>query len=335
MRNPRAPLVLVTGAPGFIGTALTKGLLAKGYGVRMTGQVTSTELETLGAEWFPLGDLQGEVDWTAALAGVQAVVHLAGLAHRFESVDAESWKLYDQVNHLATRSLARCLQGHPTAKRFVFASTVRVHGDIETMPVREDSPLVPVTPYDASKADAEEAIRELLDPSRLKWVILRPVVVYGPGNRGNMSRLEGLLRRGLPVPVATVPNRRSFLFIGNLVDAILTYLGAEDPPSGHAWLLADQAVTSTEELVRAMGRAMGIRPRIIRVMPGVLRGSAGIGTFLGRLRIPFPWNEETRRKLLGDFYVEPSVVQRQLGWEPPFTGEEGISQTFRPTKAHR
>ena len=98
--------------------------------------------------------------------------------------------------------------------RFLFMSTSWVHGDTLDFPLRADSPLAPVTPYDRSKADAEAAVASVLGPTSIHWAILRPVVVYGPGNRGNMARLEGLLRRGLPVPVGRLPYRRSFLFIG-------------------------------------------------------------------------------------------------------------------------
>ena len=120
--------------------------------------------------------------------------------------------LNDRVNHLATQSLA--LQKHSSVTRFLFMSTSRVHGDTLDFPLRADSPLAPVTPYDRSKADAEAAVKDVLVSSDINWAILRPVVVYGPGNRGNMARLEGLLRRGLPVPVGRLPNRRSFLFLG-------------------------------------------------------------------------------------------------------------------------
>lgn len=286
-------------------------------------------MEALGAEWFPMQDLKQEVDWTEALKGVYAVVHLAGLAHRFESRATGEWMLYDRVNHLSTRSLASSLQGHPSVRRFLFASTARVHGDTATLPIREESPINPQTPYDKSKADAEASIRELLSPHHIHWAILRPVLVYGPGNRGNMSRLAGLLSRGIPVPLGRTLNRRSFLFVGNLVDAIQTYLQAPTPVSGRTWMIADKEVASTEELILAMARAMQVNPRILRLPDGVLEWSARFGSLINRLGFPMIWNEDVRRKLLGDFYVDASLIQDELVWKPPFTMEEGIQITFR------
>jgi nucleoside-diphosphate-sugar epimerase len=319
---------LITGANGFIGQALTRALLEKGLQVRMTGMERIEILEALGADWVPMGDFAKEVDWSRALDGVDAVVHLAGIAHRFERAAVNDWALYDQVNHRATRALAESIRNQPSIKRFLFASTVRVHGDPETFPVRVESPIAPVTPYDKSKADAEQAIRDLLSPDATCWAIVRPAMVYGPGNRGNMAKLEGLIRRRMVIPVGKAPNRRSFLYLGNLVDALVTYLIMPEPPSGRTWIIADGEVASTEDLVRAMAGAMGIKVRIAHLPDAILNLTASLGDLLCRLRLAFPWTSEVRRKLLGDFFVDLTPVLQELRWSPPFSLEEGILRTF-------
>jgi len=322
--------ILVTGANGFIGSALTKAMISEGLHVRMASRTCPSDMEILGGEWAPLPDLAGPVDWTPILEGMDTVIHLAGMAHRFESNVVSDWGLYDRVNHLATKSLVSAILGHPSVKRFLFMSTCRVHGDASVLPIRADSPITPVTPYDKSKADAEAAVASVLGSSQIRWAILRPVVVYGQGNRGNMARLEGLLRHHIPIPVGCVPNCRSFLFIGNLVSAIRTYVTSPNPPTGRAWIVSDEEVVSTETLVRTMCMvgAMNLPARVVHLPDWLLAWTARAGDIFDRLGLPAPWNSEVKGKLLGNFYVDLESIKQELGWQPPYTLEEGIRITF-------
>jgi len=319
--------VLVTGGTGFIGTALVAALLARGFQVRIAGRGPARGMLPPGVQWQDLGDLAGEVDWVPALADVAAVVHLAGLAHRAQAGPRDDPGPYERVNHQATRSLVEAMRRQPGLERFLFASTVRVHGDAPEFPLTPDSPCDPATPYDRSKVAAEQAIREGL-PERVRWAILRLSLVYGPGQKGNMAKLERMIRKGLPIPV-TGPNRKSFLFVGNLVDAILTYLEVADPPSGRTWMVADDPPISTEDLVRALGRAMGRKARVVPAPSWLLEGIAWIGDGLRWGGLPFPWNHEVQAKLLGDFHVDLEAIRRELGWAPPYRLEEGLWQTYR------
>jgi nucleoside-diphosphate-sugar epimerase len=322
-------MVLVTGANGFIGHALCARLIKQGIPVRMTGQTCPNDLVEQGGEWFQMPDLSGQVEWGPALEGVTEVVHLAGMAHRLSEDQGMEADGFDRVNHRATRSLALSLSAHTGMNKFLFISSVAVHGEPKTFPLRADHPLMPCTPYGKSKMDAETAIGELMVESRCKWAIFRPVLVYGPGNPGNLARLDGLIRRGVPVPVGQTPNRRSFLFLGNLVDAICAYLEATDPPSGKAYLVADAEIHSTADLVLAMAAAKGIKVRVWPLPEAWLNGMARIGDGLRHIGLPCPWNSEVRKKLLGDFFVETDPIRADLSWGPPFTLRDGLAQTYR------
>ena len=320
--------VLVTGATGFMGGQLVPELLKRGLQVVICGRKRSHHLEGLGAQWVELGDISGDTDWSLALEGVDTVIHLAGIAHRFESDTRSDWNLYDRVNHLATRSLAQALRASSSVKQFVFMSTIRVHGDPEAMPITAATPIQPVTPYDQSKANAERAIQEVLAPGAIHWAIFRPVLVYGPGNRGNLAKLESLIRHRVPVPATTTPNQKSFLFVGNLIETIVKFITTQEVPSGKAWLLADQEVVSTERLVKSMASAMNIRARFLRLPRGLYVFTGRVGDLLKRAGLPSPWNTETATKLLGDFYVSPDPELVPTLCRAPFSMEEGIRNTF-------
>lgn len=321
--------ILVTGGTGFVGKALTRALLDANLKVRITGQTRDPELEALGAEWFPMADLSNDVDWCPILENIDAVVHLAAIAHRFESSVTSDRDLYNRVNHLATKALAEAAVGSGRVKRFLFLSSIRVHGDPIRMPINEDSPIAPITFYDQSKVDAEDAVNIAMQDTAVTWAIMRPVLVYGSGNRGNMARLEGLLRSGVPVPLPSKPNARSFVFVGNLVSAMQSFLLSGNAPSGRRWIVSDGEPASIETLLKLMSSAMGLRLRAVHLPNLVLRSSAKVGDLLRYFGVSFPWNTETRRKLTDDLYVDIGAICRELRWLPPFTLAEGIDITYK------
>lgn len=320
--------ILVTGGTGFIGTFLVKILVAQGYCVRVTGLFPSEELEALGVEFISMGDLANNQDWSPALAGIHAVVHLAGLAHKIGPDTEQSTDLFDKVNHQATASLVTALGHNPTIGRFIFISSVSVYGEHPNLPLTENTPPNPHTPYGLSKLKAEEVIARQLPKSLVKWAIFRPVLVYGPGHPGNMARLEKLIRRRTPVPVRRRSNKRSFLFVGNLASAILAYLQSEAPPTARTWLIADPTTCSTAELVQWIGTAMHLPGKTLPLPEWFIRHSRTAGDLLRRMGIPFPWNSATVQKLLGDFYVDSSLLQQELNWKPAWSTQEGIIQTY-------
>lgn len=320
--------VLVTGAGGFIGRSLVESLLEAGYLVRAAGR-NAPSYKNCAIEDAELGDLrEHEPDWRTLLKDVGAVVHLAAMVHRMDPGADTDERGYDKVNHKATRSLAEEIARTPTVRRFVFLSSVAVHGIGCSLPVSAASALSPTSPYARSKLNAERAIEEILNPGSLYWAIYRPVLVYGRDNPGNMERLAALIRRGVPIPVTRPPNRRSFLFVENLVAGIVEYLHARNPPSGVKWIIADHEVVSTQELVQSIARAMRIQARVIPVPAAVLKVAARVGDLLRLHGVAATWNEDVRRKLVDDFFVDATLIERELGFVPPYSIREGIARTF-------
>lgn len=312
--------VLVTGAGGFIGRLLCRELAEAGMTVLAAGR--SREQVPKEAEFRPVGDLGPETEWGAALEGVEAVVHLAARVHasRKQRADAAA---YRRVNAAGTRRLAEAAAAAGVS-RFALLSTVKVNGErTRGAPVRESDPPAPQDPYAVSKWEAEQALVEIAASSRLEPVILRPPLVYGPGVKGNfLALLEGI-DRGWPLPLGSVTNRRSLLYVGNLVDAIRRCLQS-DQAAGETYLVRDGEDVSSLELVRRIAAAMGKPARLVAVPVPLLRIA---GRAAGQ--------RKAVARLVESLVVDDGKIRRDLGWRPPFTTTEGLAQTARWFRATR
>jgi nucleoside-diphosphate-sugar epimerase len=214
-------------------------------------------------------------------------------------------------------------------RRLVFVSSVAaVHCPGEPV-VTPRSDCEPRDPYGLSKRRAEEAVRRVLGPAaRADWTILRPPLVYGPGSPGNMARLLRLVDTGLPLPFGGVASRRSFLYAGNLVDAIERCMTAV-AASRRSYLVADAEVVSTADLLRRMALLRGRTPRLFRAPAALLWMAAATGETVGRLlRRPVGIDRYSLEKLVGSLEVDASEITRELGWRPPFTLTQGLERTF-------
>ena len=305
---------LVTGATGFIGTALVRRLAARGDAIRVSVRRQAPTPHS-NVKTAAVGEIDPATDWSAALRGVEAVVHLAARAHVVDERAPDAYALYRQANALAALRLAEAAATEGV-RRFVFMSSARVHGSRTTgTPFRESSPLAADDPYGRSKAEAERGLAEIAARTRLEVVILRPPLVYGPGARGNFARLAALVGRGVPLPLASVRNRRSFVFLDNLVDATIRCL-ADPAAAGETFLVSDGEDVSTAELIRRMARALHRPARLITVPVALLRFA---GTLTGR--------SADVGRLLDDFEVDSSHLRRRLAWTPPFNLDEGLART--------
>lgn len=279
--------VNVTGAAGFIGQALCATLRERGHQVSALDRAAT-------------GDIAGFDGWHRLIAGADAVVHLAALAHARGTDEAR----LRAVNVEAALALGRAAAA--TGVRMLFMSTIKVLGE-ETggAPFGESSTPGPRDAYARAKAAAEAGLRAV---PGLALVVLRPPLVYGPGVKANFLRLMRAVANGWPLPLAGIENRRSLLYVGNLVDAVARCL--ERPAStGKTYLASDGAPVSTPQLCRALGEALG-RPARLFPCPGALLELV-------------PGAQSLTRSL----EVDDGALRRELGWAPPYSLEEGLRLT--------
>jgi nucleoside-diphosphate-sugar epimerase len=266
-----------------------------------------------------LDDIGPDAQWAEALAGCEAVVHLAGRVHMMRDNAPDPLAAYRRVNTQGTLSLARQAAA-AGVRRMVFVSSVKVNGE-ETGPhaafSETDAP-APADPYGISKAEAESGLQALAAETGLEVVIVRPPLVYGPGVKANFLAMTRFLARGVPLPLGSVTrNRRSLVALDNLVDLMIRCL---DHPAAanQVFLVADGEDLSTTELLRRTAMALGVRPRLIPVPVPVLMAGA---TLLGRRAVA--------RRLLGSLRLDISKARRVLEWVPPVSVDEGLRRTVR------
>jgi len=305
--------VLVTGASGFIGRALCDPLALAGHVV-----TPAVRRESGLPNEVVVGEIGASTDWRDALAGCDAVVHLAARVHETNDTQ-DPLALYRSSNTEATLNLARQAAG-AGVKRFVFISTIKVNGEGRDAPYRESDAPAPVDAYAISKWEAEQGLQRIARETGLEVVILRPPLVYGPGAKANFLRLMQAVQKGWPLPLGAIHNRRSVLYLGNLVDAIR--LCVEHPDAaGHPFLLDDGEAVSTPQLIRAVAHAMGRPARLLSVPVGWLELA---GTLLGK--------RSAVTRLAGSLFVDSSLIRTRLGWTPPFSIEAGLAATVTAAK---
>lgn len=306
--------ILVTGANGFVGSALCATLEAAGLRVRRAVRTSNRPGD------IAVGSIGAETDWGTALADSGVVIHLAARVHVMQDDSPDALAAYREVNATGTRRLAEqaALNG---VRRFIYLSSIKVNGDA-TVPGRpygpSDEPR-PEDPYGLSKLEAERAIAEVASRRGMEFVVIRPPLIYGPGVRANFRSMMLLVRRGMPLPLGCVTgNRRSLLSLGNLTDLLLNCVG-NPMAANRTFLASDGEDLSTVELLRRLGVAMGRPARLVPVPVPFLE----LGARLFR-------RPDLARRLLGSLQVDISETRRVLGWNPPVSVGEGLSRAVAP-----
>jgi nucleoside-diphosphate-sugar epimerase len=305
--------VLVTGATGFIGSVLCEALAQAGYRVRAA--LRADRAVPIGiAETVVVGDINSTSDWTAALAGVDSVIHTAARAHVLHD-RAVLANLYAETNEHATQSLANAA-ARSQVRRFVFLSSVKVNGEETTDYgfTALDEPR-PQDAYARSKWQAERHVMKIAADSAMEAVIVRSPLVYGPGVRANFLRLIRLVDRGWPLPLGAVHNKRSLVNVWNLCDLLLHVL-RHPGASGRTWMVSDGEDLSTGDLLRRIGRAMGKRVWLFPVPVAVLQLCAALA---GR-------RAEIAR-LSDSLVVDITQTRADLGWVPAVKMNEALERT--------
>mgnify|MGYP001600960897 CR=1 FL=1 len=313
--------VLVTGVNGFIGRHLYLFLKEKGYFVR--GAVRNNARDVFGVdEHIHVGDIDELTNWQQALAGVDTVIHLAGRVHVMNDPAADPVAAFRKVNVLGTERLAR-MAAKAGVRRFIFISSVKVNGEGILRAYTEKDIPAPQDAYGISKREAEDALACVTAETGLEVVILRLPLVYGPGVKANFKNLIKIAGAGLPLPFKGINNQRSFLYIGNLVDAITTCI-THPLAAGETFMVSDGQDISTPELIKMIATAMKKKAVLFSLHSGILRALCRI---VGK--------SDELEKLTGSLLVDNSKIKSLLGWKAPWTLEQGIRKTVKEIASPR
>src|SRR4029077_1921454 len=303
-------LLALTGATGFIGQYLLRELPKRGYRLRvLLRQPPSMPMPCASAV---IGDLARPRNMSAALEGVDAVIHSAGFTHGMSGIPEDDYRL---LNTEATIGLARAAR-RAGAKRFVFLSSIRAQSGptAETVLTEADDPN-PTDAYGRSKLAAERGLAEL----DLDWVSLRAALVYGPGVKGNIAQLMRLARLPLPLPLRSIGGRGSLLALENLSAAVEVVLTTPEPLR-QPFIAADREVLTIDEMIAAMRDGLGRRPNVFAVSPALLR-----------LLFRSIGHDNIYRRMSGSLVADPSALIG-LGWAPPLNTADGLCRLMRVGK---
>jgi len=310
-------IVLVTGAAGFIGRELCRKMLAGNWYVRgIMRRSTYRNNLPFGVDVIPIEEITPRTDWSKILFGVHTVVHLAAQAHVINGLSEDSLAAYRYVNTAGTERLAQTASASGV-KRFVYLSTVKVNGEGKAGPYAEKDDPEPIDPYGISKWEAEQILYEISDQTGMEMVVLRPPLVYGPWVKANFLHLLKILDRSIPLPLASINNRRSLIFLGNLLSAIVTCIN-HPRAAGQTFLVSDGEDVSTPELIRHINSALG-RPARLFPFPPVMLKMAGIIT----------GKSVAMDRLLRSLTIDCSKIRRELDWQAPFSMEQGLRETAK------
>ena len=303
-------MLLVTGATGFVGQDLQQELCTRGTAFRAASRSNRHG-------YSPVGDINGATDWCAALSGIEIVIHLAATNQNVVAGSGEDRALLRTVNVEGTVNLARQAAASGV-RRFVFLSTIKVHGErtAEGHPFRQDDVPKPMSGYAVSKLEAERSLIALSGSSGMEIVIIRAPLVYGRDVGGSFRALTKLVKSGIPLPLGSIRNRRSMVYVENLSDLILS-AALHPAAAGQILLAGDEEAVSTPELVRRLAAATGCPARLLPCPTLALRGLAAIAG-----------KTELVSRLTDWLEVDITPTRTLLDWTPPFDMGQALKRCF-------
>ena len=308
--------ILVTGGSGFVGKALLQRLAADARWAPRALVRQHTGPRLAGVEYRPFSELV-EVDAPSGhFEKVDTVIHLASRVHVMQETASDPLAEFRRVNVEGTLSLARAA-AQAGVRRFIFASSVKVNGETTDgrSPFTADEPPAPSDPYGISKREAEDGLRQLAVETGLQVVIVRPVLVYGPGVKANFRSMMNWLSKGVPLPFGAIHNKRSLVALDNLVDLLVTCI---DHPAAanQTFLASDGHDLSTTELLQRLGRALG---RPARLLPLPASWLKAVATLAGKGGLA--------QRLCGSLQVDIGKTRELLGWQAPLDVDQALRAT--------
>lgn len=296
--------ILVTGSNGFVGRALMVRL-AQDLSIAPIGGVRDkAHLVDDGQSRVLCPNLDPNSDWSRCVVGVDVIIHCAARAHILSDEVSKPLEAFRRVNTAGTLALAEQAAA-AGVKHFVFVSSIGVNGAATFgVPFDENQPEAPNTPYAVSKREAEIGLFSLSQRSSMTVSVVRPPLVYGANAPGNLRRLAGLIRRGLPLPFASIDNRRTLVSVNNLAD-LLVHCALKPAAVGEVFLAGDEVDVSTAEIVNHIGRSIGRPARLLPFPPQLLDAMLRM---VGKGAMA--------QQLIGSLQVDISKAQNLLGWKP-------------------
>jgi nucleoside-diphosphate-sugar epimerase len=306
--------ILVTGANGLIGHSLCAALSRQTHAV--VAAVRSANTPLMGIERAVIGSIDSTTDWTTALLNVEVVIHLAARVHVMNDHAVNPLTAFRKVNVDGTLNLAM-QAAKAGVRRFIFISSVKVNGEYTEIgrSFKDDSVANPQDPYGVSKLEAEQGLFMLAQQTGMEVVVIRPPLVYGAGVKANFASMMRAVKRGIPLPLGAIHNKRSFVYVGNLVSLILRCI---DHPAAanQVFLVSDDHDLSTTELLRACALALGVKPRLLPISQSWIEFCAEL---LGK--------RDVAQRLCDNLQVDISKARALLDWTPPVSVEDGLKAT--------
>lgn len=310
--------ILVTGASGFVGKALCKSLVQQGDIVTAVVRGASAKIPNVK---LVVTNLSSQTDWQDTLKNIDIIIHLAGRAHVMKETEDDPYKAYAEINIEATRHLAEqaALCG---VKRFVFVSTVKVNGESTGLNAfNEFKQVLPEDDYAKTKYEAEKALNHIAKKTKLEVVIVRPPLIYGEGVKANFKNLIRLSQSGFPMPFGAIHNKRSLLYIENLIDFLL--LCTNHPKAANeTFLISDDDDVSTTQLIQTIAVASNKKSLLLPIPMGWLT-----------LLLKLIGKQSLSLRLFGSLQVDITKAKTLLNWCPPYSFKEGISKTVKVGKS--
>ncbi len=313
-------LILVTGATGFVGSAVIARLAREKIQARACVRRDGIVIPE-GIQAVKVCDLSADNDWRQPLIEVGTVVHTAARVHVMQDRASTPLVEYRRVNVQGTLNLARQAAACGV-RRFVFVSSVKVNGEATKFgrPFDEENTPAPLDPYGISKMEAEQGLQEVAAQTGMELVIIRPPLVYGPGVKANFAALMRAVKRGWPLPLGAIKNKRSLVALDNLIDLILICT-THPRAANQTFMVSDGDDLSTSELVCRMALAACVPVRLLPIPVWILKACSVLAG-----------KSEAMQRLTGNLQVDISKANRLLDWVPPVSVSEGLVRAMAGTR---